>query len=382
MNPDNNTPNVIGASSRESGCIGAESAFPQDRAAAYRAIFENSIDAVLLTTPDGRVAMANSAAVGMFGYSEAELRRLGRAAVVDADDPRLETALQERRRRGRFRGELTVKRKDGTRLLVEVSSAVFRDEQGAEWTSTFIRDITERKRRTGERALRQAIEDRQRVLGIVAHDLRNPLQVILFQLELLVRLNERRTDYRNAMQAIRSQAKRMDRLIQDLLDATRIESGTFRLEYSHVNAQELVEEVLFTHREEACKSSLDLTADVQGRLPDISADRGRLVQVFDNLVANAVKFTPRDGSITVGARAGDDEVIFFVADTGIGMDKESLTRVFDRLWQADTDRRGLGLGLSIAKSIVDSHGGRIWVESAVARGSTFFFALPAPLAAL
>ena len=99
--------------------------------------------------------------------------------------------------------------------------------------------------------------------------------------------------------------------------------------------------------------------------------------MFDNLIGNAMKFTPAGGRVTVGAAAGTDEVIFSVSDTGAGMDPHVLSRVFDRLFQATADHRGMGLGLAIAKSIVDAHGGRIWAESTRGAGSTFRFALPA-----
>jgi PAS domain S-box-containing protein len=109
-----------------------------------RALFENSMDAVLLTAPDGRIAMVNPAAVAMFGFTAEELRTIGRSAVIDTTDPQTIAALEERRRTGQFRGELMFKRKDGTRFPAEISSAIFRDESGAEWTSMFIRDVSER----------------------------------------------------------------------------------------------------------------------------------------------------------------------------------------------------------------------------------------------
>ena len=110
----------------------------------YRSLFEHSLDAVLLTAPDGRIMVTNKAATELFGFSKEELCTLGRSAVIDTEDPRLAVALETRRRTGSFRGELTMKRKDGARIEVELSSAIFEDEEGGECTSMFIRDITER----------------------------------------------------------------------------------------------------------------------------------------------------------------------------------------------------------------------------------------------
>ena len=112
-------------------------------------------------------------------------------------------------------------------------------------------------------------------------------------------------------------------------------------------------------------------------LPDVWADRDRVLQVFENLIGNAVKFTKPGGRITAGAASRDREVLFWVADTGAGIDCEEMPHVFDRFWQAQKARRGgAGLGLQIVKGIVEAHGGRIWVESEVGVGTTFYFTLP------
>ena len=112
-------------------------------------------------------------------------------------------------------------------------------------------------------------------------------------------------------------------------------------------------------------------------MPDVWADRDRLLQVFDNLIGNALKFTPPGGHIRVGAALNEDEVQFWVADTGVGVAAEDLPHVFDRFWQAHkAERRGTGLGLTIVKGIIEAHGGRIRVESTLGMGTTFFFALP------
>jgi signal transduction histidine kinase len=125
----------------------------------------------------------------------------------------------------------------------------------------------------------------------------------------------------------------------------------------------------------ASAASLELRCDIRPGLHEVSVDAGRMHRVFDNLIGNAVKFTPRGGSITLGAAPHDGYVRFWVADTGPGLDTDSLAKMFKGRWQADPGR-GLGLGLTIAKSIVDAHGGRIWADSAPGRGTTVSFTIP------
>jgi signal transduction histidine kinase len=123
---------------------------------------------------------------------------------------------------------------------------------------------------------------------------------------------------------------------------------------------------------------VDLHLDVRPDLPAAWADRDRLLQVFENLIGNAVKFTPAGGDVTVGAAPRGDEVLFWVCDSGSGIDAEDLPHVFDRFWQSSSARRhGAGLGLAIVKGLVEAHGGRVWADSAPGRGSTFFFTIPA-----
>jgi len=228
------------------------------------------------------------------------------------------------------------------------------------------------------RASGDATQLRDQVLGIVAHDLRNPLSTILLNAAALKRFGpdpERRSQKRG--DAIHRAATRMNRLIQDLLDVAVMESGQLAIERARLSARELVAAAVDMQKPLASSSSLELRVDCDSDLPDIWGDRDRLLQVFENLIGNAIKFTNAGGCITVGATSRDREVIFHVADTGPGIAPENLPRVFDRFWQAtSTNRQGAGLGLPITKGIVEAHGGRIWVESTPSRGATFSFTIP------
>jgi signal transduction histidine kinase len=145
-----------------------------------------------------------------------------------------------------------------------------------------------------------------------------------------------------------------------------------------LRARDLIAEAVEMQRPLATSADLEIRIDVDSDVPEIWVDHHRLLQVFENLVGNAIKFTGAGGRITIGASPRDWEVLFWVADTGTGIAPENLPRVFDRFWQATASARrlGAGLGLPITKGIVEAHGGRIWVESEPGRGTTFFFSIP------
>jgi signal transduction histidine kinase len=228
------------------------------------------------------------------------------------------------------------------------------------------------------RASVQATQLRDQVLGVVAHDLRNPLSTILLQAAALKRQSpepERRSQ--KPGDVIHRAATRMNRLIQDLLDVVLMEAGQLTIKRAQLSAGELVGEAVDMQRSLASSFSLELGVDLHGDVPAVWADRDRLLQVFENLISNAIKFTKAGGRITVGAAARDHNVVFRVTDTGCGIAPEGLAHVFDRFWQATrAGSQGAGLGLPIAKGIVEAHGGRIWVESTQGQGTTFRFTIP------
>jgi len=178
-------------------------------------------------------------------------------------------------------------------------------------------------------------------------------------------------------EVIEDAASRMNRLIQDLLDVTSIEAGQLTIEGVRLSVAEIVSAAVDGHRALASSRSIELRLEMAQDLPEILADRDRLLQVFDNLIGNAVKFTAPGGCITVGAALRDTDVLLWVGDTGSGIAIEDQPHVFDRFWQARLSRRtGAGLGLAIVRGIVEAHGGRVWFESAPGRGSTYFFTVP------
>ena len=223
----------------------------------------------------------------------------------------------------------------------------------------------------------QATRARDQMLGVVAHDLRNPLGTILMASELLADSLPPESAGRRQIAMVQRAGERMKRLIQDLLDLKRIDSGRLEIDLRPVPAGGMLAEALEMLRPLAAASKLELVLDAAEDLPIVVADSSRVHQVLSNLIGNAIKFTPHGGAISVGAERVGHEVRFAVADTGPGIPAEQLPHVFGQYWQGErADQRGIGLGLAIAKGIVEAHKGRIWVESVVGEGSTFFFTLP------
>ena len=224
----------------------------------------------------------------------------------------------------------------------------------------------------------QATRARDDVLAVVAHDLRNPLNTVTMAISLMLETTPlERTQERRQQEIVRRAADRMNRMIQDLLDVKRMESGHLTIDAKPESADVLVNDTIEMLRPLASGGSIVMEANVADNLPSVLADSARIQQVLSNLVGNAVKFTPRQGRITVAADRLEEEVRFAVIDTGPGIPPEQVPHIFGRFWQArSSDHRGIGLGLAIAKGIVEAHRGRIWVESQVGVGSTFYFTLP------
>jgi signal transduction histidine kinase len=228
------------------------------------------------------------------------------------------------------------------------------------------------------RVAQQAIRARDSVLQVVAHELRNPLNSLLLAAEgLLRREGTERRDV-EPVRKIRAAVWRMNRQIHDLLDVTSLDAGEpMSLRKTRVPVGTVVTTVVEGQGQTAAKASISLRQEFSATLPEVWADAVRLEQVFENLIGNAIKFTPPGGTIVVGGSPRDGAVLLFVRDSGIGVAPEEISHLFDRFWQADrADRRGSGLGLAIVKGIVESLGGRVWVESTLGHGTTFFMTLP------
>ncbi|MBV9119337.1 MAG: GHKL domain-containing protein, partial [Chloroflexi bacterium] len=216
-------------------------------------------------------------------------------------------------------------------------------------------------------------------LANVSHEFRTPLTSIRSFSELLLSYQEDTDVQREFVGIINAESERLTRMVNDVLDITKIESGTMDWQMTVLNIGDLLHEAARAHAPLIEKQNLAFREDVATGLPPVYADKDRLQQVIANLLNNALKFTPR-GSIELSARKNKGEILISVADTGIGVAAEDQERIFDKFQQVGamlTDKpRGTGLGLSICREIIEHHEGRIWIESEPGRGSKFNFALP------
>lgn len=226
----------------------------------------------------------------------------------------------------------------------------------------------------------EALDSRESFFAIVSHDLRSLLAGISLSATLLTKLaqsDEPVAKVARHAERIHRISARMTRLVNDLFDVASIESGKLSIVLERHDLLRLLRDALEVEQPVATANQIHLTIESDADALFVALDYERILQVLTNLVGNALKFTSAGGRVTLRLKPQADEVILSVEDTGEGISTDHLDKIFDRFFQTrQNDRRGMGLGLHIAKSIVEAHGGKIWVESALGRGSTFYFTLP------
>jgi len=235
-----------------------------------------------------------------------------------------------------------------------------------------LHDITE---------LRKLERVRRDFVANVSHEFKTPLTAIQgFAETLLAGAIDDPQNRLRFLEIILEHSRRLARLTDDLLKLSKMDADRLELEISRLSVSQFVESCVETTHRPAAEKDLRISVNLQQPLPDIAADRRRLAEVLQNLLDNAMQYTPSGGQIMVGASADGAEVTFTVSDTGIGIPQADQFRIFERFYRVDVARSrevgGTGLGLSIAKHLVEAHGGRIWVESEVGQGSQFYFTVP------
>ena len=373
----------------------------------FRLIFENSGDAILISSPGGHIGASNPAARAMFGYNEEEFQQLGRNGVLDETDTRAAAAIEERKQSGRFYGELRCKRKDGRLIDAEIHSTRFTDSSGNLHTITQLRDVTERKRaeeeltqhrhhlaalvesRTAElveakEAAEAASRAKSAFLANMSHEIRTPMNAILGMVNVLRRSGV------SPLQAerlgkINAATEHLLGIINNILDLSKIEAGKFVVEEAKVNPGDIVRTAGTILLERAQAKGLQLIVDSdafpENHPANLYGDATRLQQALLNYATNAIKFTEH-GSVVLRVRVLETTdasllVRFEVEDTGIGIDAEALPRLFDAFEQADnsTTRKygGTGLGLAITQRFAELMGGSAGAQSTPGVGSMFWF---------
>jgi PAS domain S-box-containing protein len=343
-------------------------------------------DAIICIDAEQRITLFNDGAEQIFGWTADEMMgkpldlllperfRAGHRAHVD----RFGRSNENARRMGERR-EIAGLRENGEEFPAEAAIAKVHMGDNVVY-SVVLRDITEQVQL--HKRLQRAVRARDETVGVVAHDLRNPVSAVKMLAAALMageeweRLSAERKE---RVRLIREAALQMDRLIQDLLDVTRVESGRLAINPQPLTTVALLDGALQTLRPLVEQAGVTLGTSVPSALPKVSADPERVGQVLSNLIGNSLKFTPAGGRIDVTAARDGDMVRVSVRDTGAGISREQLPHLFERYWEGTPSAirsKGAGLGLPISKGIVAAHGGRIWVESEPGQGATFHFTLP------
>jgi signal transduction histidine kinase len=223
---------------------------------------------------------------------------------------------------------------------------------------------------------RQAVTAREDMLKIVSHDLRNPLNTIAMTADLIREQTIPESERNRYLDMILRSGHRMNRMIQDLLDVARVERGQLAVEPVNASLPTIVNDAIDMMAPMALQHGVALDAELDADLPAVIADPERIVQLFSNLVGNALKFTPAGGTVCIRAQRKHDRIRVAVRDTGPGIPANDVDKIFASFWQAKkADRRGIGLGLTIARAIVEAHGETIGVESTPGSGAEFWFTL-------
>lgn len=355
------------------------------------AIVESSDDAIVSKDLNGIVTSWNRAAERIFGYTAEEMIGQPIVILIPPERPDEEPAILDRLRRGeRIDHYETVRvRKDGTRIDISVTISPIKDSNGRiVGASKVARDITQEKAIRDELARRveelaEAGRRKDHFLAMLAHELRNPLGAISNAVHVLQQPHGTEATRQRAVQVLRRQVQHQARMVNELLDVSRITRGLIELRPEPLDLVRLVRDVTADYRVALEQERIDLNLELPEDSFRVMGDPTRLAQVVSNLLSNALKFTSAGGRVTVGIQPGTDpaRVVLTVRDTGIGIEPALLPHIFDSFSQGDRtlarSRGGLGLGLAIAKGLVELHGGTISAESAgQGQGTTVRVVLP------
>jgi two-component system phosphate regulon sensor histidine kinase PhoR len=334
-------------------------AISEDRAR-LATILDNMADGVIMTDAEGNISLANRAAEKIFNVKDAGNRPLIEAVRDHEVDELLKLCLRTAKTQS-AQYESSISKRYLRAIAIPIAHS---------GVLLLFQDLTE---------LRNLQTTRRELIGNISHEFRTPLAGIKAMVETLSSgaINDKEAA-RDFLARIDSEVDRLTQLVAELTELSRIETGKAELKKEPVALNQLVDEVIAQLSHQAERKKLSIAREFAADLPPVPADKDRVRQVIANLVHNAIKFTLAGGRITINTRALEGSVVVDVADTGIGIPKEDLARVFERFYKGDKARagEGTGMGLAIAKHVIEAHGGSIWVESEEGKGSTFSFRLP------
>jgi PAS domain S-box-containing protein len=340
----------------------------------YETVIQNIPVGFSLVDKDGIVTEFNPAAEEITGYSRDEVvgkphMELFHAAPGEESCPFIEHALLKQERIVAV--EITTRKRSGEDITVVVTASPLYDDAGElAGAAEIFRDITDIKRRERER---------KNILSMFAHDMKNPVAVSGGFLSRLLAdkagaLTEKQRKY---LETIREELYKVSDLLADFLEFSRIEAKAYMPLLRPFDVEQTVRRNIEAAKVTADKKNIAISLEVAAEAASsVLADPSMIDRVIANLLDNAIAYTDAGGSIRVRVSGTDGAVLVSVADTGRGITKEQLPYIFDAFYRASRDSKGSGLGLFIAKTNIESHGGRIWVESAPGKGTTFSFTLP------
>jgi PAS domain S-box-containing protein len=351
----------------------------------YRTIFDNSAVAIMMADDQERLISWNIFTENLLGYDKNDLYLMPVKSLYSEEEWNKIRTHDIRQKGMQHHLETQITKKNGEIIDIDVSLSVLKDPDGRVTGSIgVIRDITERKE--AERKMKEAMELKSQFISTVSHELRTPLTIIKEDIAIVLdgAAGKVKPKQQEMLEMAQRNIDRLARLINDVLDFQKLQSGKAKFNMQENNINVVIEQVYNTMVGVIKKKGVDLCLNLDNSLPRTLFDSDKMIQVLTNLVSNAMKFTEK-GSITISSRKIENAIRVSVVDTGCGIKPEDLSKLFRQFSQVGTGHTrktgGTGLGLVISKDIVEKHGGRTWVESEFGKGTTFHFLLPIKTAA-
>jgi len=346
----------------------------------YWTIFENSAVAITVGDDQERLVSWNKFTEGLLGFDEKELYLKPIRSLYPLGEWERIRAFDVRQKGMQHHLETKVIKKGGSVIDIDISLSILKSPEGKTTGSIgVIRDITER--RQAEEKMKETMEIKSQFISTVSHELRTPLTAIKEGVAIVLDgvVGEVNKEQERFLEIAKRNVDRLSALINDVLDFQKLEAGRMRPDISSNDIKQIISEVHETMTLFANKNHVKLVSEPAGDLPETEFDKAAMIRVLTNLVSNAIKFTPENGQVSVSVRQQNEELAISVSDTGMGIPKEELSKIFERFHRVKRrghEIQGTGLGLAIVHKIVMMHGGRIEVESEVDQGTTFTVFLP------
>ena len=346
----------------------------------YRTIFENSAVAITVVDHDEHLISWNKFTESLLGMSREDLYMRPVKSLYPAEEWEKIKNYDGKQKGMQYHLETQMIKKDGEVIDVDISLSILKNpEEKTTFSIGIITDITERKK--ADRKLKETMEMKSQFVSTVSHELRTPLScikesVVLVLDEVVGKLNDEQKKFLNIT---KRNIDRLAGLVNDVLDFQKFDAGKMKCNIQENDIAEIIKEVHETMAFPVKNKNIDFSYKLDDNLPKIKCDHDKITQVLTNLIGNAVKFTPENGRISIHARLQDDDLAISIKDTGLGIPKESLSKIFEQFYRVQRpgkEIKGTGLGLAIVNKIIMLHGGRIEVESEPGKGSTFTVFLP------